>query len=162
MVVHPPLGHWASATIFATAFWTHILIRDVVQHTVEDADTIKELQQHCGVHPVSRAPLVTVTEQRHGDLINFPPGYMHQVITHRPCVKFAWDLYNMDREGEMVRDVIVGWLITIYKAAPDALGSDYMCFPAFVMRIMRTYGKHLLGQGAANPKFWELIEEDAQ
>ena len=59
---------------------------------VRELEEITKLREYCGFLP-SGAPVVTVVEQKHGCLVAFPPGYMHQVITHRPSkVRCRWPL----------------------------------------------------------------------
>lgn len=54
----------------------------------------EDLQRFCGVG-ANGVPLVRKLYQYHGDWIHFLPGYLHQVITLQPCVKFAWDVYEL-------------------------------------------------------------------
>jgi len=30
-------------------------------------------------------------EQKVNDVVHVPPGWLHAVFTHQPCVKLAWD-----------------------------------------------------------------------
>ena len=44
--------------------------------------------------------------------MSFPPGFMHMVITHQPCVKFAWDIISYDlfeKYLDIARDLISGY-----------------------------------------------------
>lgn len=37
---------------------------------------------------------VRVVQQRAGDMVHVPPGWVHQVVNVRACLKLAWDFYD--------------------------------------------------------------------
>ena len=61
------------------------------------AQRVQDLREHLNdLHLLydskgnDRMPII---EQRHGDMVHVPAGYMHQVENLAPCVKMAFDKY---------------------------------------------------------------------
>lgn len=61
-----------------------------------------------------------VLEQRHGDMVYVPPGYLHGVTNVTACVKIAWDLYDLKH----IPAYVAAWhhIASRFTSAPD----DYM------------------------------------
>ncbi len=65
---------------------------------------------------------VVEVQQRAGDMVHVPPGWIHQVVNMRPCLKLAWDFADLTRMHLYIR-------AANEIGAPlfgDALAADYM------------------------------------
>jgi len=65
---------------------------------------IQALDEHLGVDEHGRQYLVRL-EQRHGQLVEVPPGWIHQVTNLVECIKMAWDVYELAH----VPDYVASW-----------------------------------------------------
>lgn len=62
---------------------------------------IQDLDEHLVVDEHGRQYL----EQRHGQLVEVPPGWIHQVTNLLECIKMAWDVYELAH----VPDYVASW-----------------------------------------------------
>jgi JmjC domain, hydroxylase len=70
---------------------------------------------------------VVVVEQRAGQRVSVPPGWMHTVINLLPCVKLAWD----HQVPENLAGYIESWKAhRQYKVAGDYVGLQGMLLQA--------------------------------
>ncbi|DBA96115.1 TPA: hypothetical protein ACH3X1_015671 [Trebouxia sp. C0004] len=65
---------------------------------------VQALDEHLGVDEHGRQYLVRL-EQRHGQLVEIPPGWIHQVTNLVECLKMAWDVYELAH----VPDYVASW-----------------------------------------------------
>ena len=67
--------------------------------------------------------LVLRVEQQVGDIVSIPPGWLHQVVTFKPCLKVAWDYvksFEMMPRLASVHNVLHGFNNPF--SAPDYMG----------------------------------------
>lgn len=67
--------------------------------------------------------LVLTVEQQVGDMVSIPPGWLHQVVTFKPCLKVAWDYvrsFEMMPRLASVHNVLHGFNNPF--SAPDYMG----------------------------------------
>ena len=89
---------------------------------------IEELQAVC---KEENASYVSVRHQYHGDMLQFQPGYLHQVETLQPCIKFAWDVYKVDKLEQYVD--VWRYLMCQLMAHTDN-PQDYMNFLGLIVK----------------------------
>ena len=68
---------------------------------------------------------VVLIEQKAGEVVFVPPGWVHCVVNMEPCIKAACDLYTVDRFPSYARAAYeVGSAVMHVANAPD-----YMSWP---------------------------------
>lgn len=70
---------------------------------------------------------VLVVEQRAGDMVYVPPGWIHQVYNLQPCLKLAWDFYATEHFAiySMLQSRIAAPLFGA-EMADDYMGSNWV------------------------------------
>lgn len=109
-------------------------VKRFIQERLAELGVETDLDEGAGVE------WVKVVDQYHGDWIQFPPGYLHQVITMQPCVKFAWDVYwekELERYLVTSRDVICPLL------GQEDLAEDYMNLHALTTEVLTEEGRSI-------------------
>jgi hypothetical protein len=94
-----------------------------------DDNMVHQLQLHLSNLHGSNS--VVVLEQRHGQVVYMPPGWVHQVTNKEPCVKLAWDYYEPSNFGKyaLVHDMAA-------KLFGDAMADDYVSVHQVVEKIL--------------------------
>ena len=88
-----------------------------------NAQRVQDLRNHLNgkglLYDSTGRDLMPIIEQRHGDMVHVPAGYMHQVENLQPCVKIAFDKYVC---ANLARYALSWWYVTcqIWRS------SDYM------------------------------------
>ena len=66
-------------------------------------------------------PYCIKIQQRHGQLVYVPPGWLHQVTNVAQCMKMAWELYDLEHTAHYV----ASWHYTASKITRNN-AEDYM------------------------------------
>ena len=81
------------------------------------------LKLFCGSDPITGVNYAMRVLQMHGEWISFEPGYLHQVVTLQPSIKFAWDVYKIDL---LQRNIEVWMYIICQFMHAEDIANDYM------------------------------------
>ena len=84
-----------------------------------------DLRQHLDslglLYDASLKDRMPVVEQRHGQMVHVPAGYMHQVVNVKACTKIAFDIY---KRANLARYAMSWQYVTSQIArAPDYRGA---------------------------------------
>jgi hypothetical protein len=145
---------WDQRSPIATWYFVHPCKIDIVDDWLYA--TYKKKRLSCGVDELKKLPHLThdawttladtvnsgchtdtvhafVVEQKSGEAVVFPPGWLHYVETHVASVKFAWDVYDLN----VMDQYVVVWrdLIARFTAAED-LPEDYARVGDFVVKYL--------------------------
>ena len=82
--------------------------------------------------------MMLTVPQRPGDLVNVPPGWLHQVVTTAPCMKVAWDFF---RSVQAMPTLASTHSKLLSRFTKPTNAPDYMALQEVVVSLVKTFHK---------------------
>lgn len=85
-------------------------------------------------HP-DRHNWVKIVQQRHGEMVQVPVGWAHQVTNRKPCLKVAWDCYDPADLGTVFQ--LTSWLRNLGRL--NLFVQDYLTVEVAAINLLEGF-----------------------